>query len=530
MRIWDNIMAEKNLKPTPRFATPGLGNTGVSREICHLFQSSIVIDYLTFTFPFGFKDIFENFSRFSETEDRDHFKGLCRFLRLDEKEAEIRHFGHGAYTYGLDWAVPVQYVGESKPVTTFDYWNKRDNAKSARLEMTGNCCRDFERRLHESGVENMDEAWEHLLAYIGDGLGGGVSRIDIAFDFFNVPMDDPFMYFYNKIMNCEFNSPISKINPDYSFDDWGDARTFDVQILKLGGKGSSVQAEMYNKKLQQESRKLNVFVDNWIRFELKFRDERAKSLVYHLLQNWDRKDEYLVSILKLYFNFKERPKCNKDTFVPNSTRRHWKTDPVWEEMVGTLHNQKIENVFKHESTITGQAVYLSGMQAQNIARVYHAYGSNGWQKIFQKILAEGTSKIDASGLALINYHRSIVNSQDELTEDDLKNFVDDLDAVLDDEEDDSYLVDENGCVMKTYGDLLASIDPGKDRPSTPDRLRTYEKRKTLYYLIRKLKDEFYSGIDKYSSDQLKDIINSMIDQITGNGKEVRNDGQEEKGE
>lgn len=529
MSIWGRTMEQKKLKPTPHFATPGLGNTGVGREISS-FQSSIVIDYLTFTFPFGFTDIFENFPILSEMEDRHRFGQLLRFLELNMKEGEIRHYGHAAYTYGLDWAVPVQYVGESKPVTTFDYWNKRDNSKTARLEMTGSCCRDFERRVDESGDRDMDKRWEHLLAYIGDGLGGGVSRIDIAFDFFNLPLDDPFMYFYDKILNCEFNSPISKIHPDYTFDDRGDSRTFDVQILKLGGKTSSVQGEIYNKKLQQESRRLNVAVKNWIRFELKFRDEKAKSLVYHLLRNWDKKDDYLTSILKLYFNFKERPKCNKDRFVQNSTRRHWKVDPFWEQMVGTLHNQKIENVFKHESTITGEAVYLSGMQSQNIARVFHAYGQNGWQKIFQKILAEGTSKIDASGLALINYHRSIVNAQEELTEDDLKNFVSDLDAILDEEEDDSYLIDENGSVMKTYGDLLASIDPGKARPSTPDRLRTYEKRKTLYYLIRKLKDEFYSGIDKYSSDQLKDIINSMIDQITGNGKEVRNDGQEEKGE
>lgn len=43
MSIWGRTMEQKILKPTPHFATPGVGNTGVGREISS-FQSSIVID------------------------------------------------------------------------------------------------------------------------------------------------------------------------------------------------------------------------------------------------------------------------------------------------------------------------------------------------------------------------------------------------------------------------------------------------------------------------------------------------------
>lgn len=488
------------------------GNTPITREFSNKFESSICIDYLTFSFPFSFKENFLNFKNIGSNEDKEILYTLFRLLILDPEKAEVLNYGTKGYQYGLKWTVPVQFVGETHPATRFDYWLRLNNSPLGCFELTGNCCRDFERRCAESNIK-ADDAYKRLFDYILN-CGGSISRLDIAFDFFNLKKDDPFLYFYNKIMNCEFSSPIQDIEPDFKFNDNGDFRTYKKQVIHLGAINGKVSAEIYNKKLQQEAIKKEVDAQSWIRFELKFKDTKADSLVAHMLSCWNTKDKYLTEVLKYYFNFKYKPKCNEDVFVKNSTRRKWITDPFWDEITGNdIGRNKVVNMFLKETTITAKAYYIKNDYKKFLATLYYAYGASGFERIIKETLKEGSYDVlEADTMAIVNFHRK-KNKLDEIDDKFIFAKRDELTNDLEQTKDDIYSFDENGEIFRKNEDIITPLKKVEQRKSVLGEINKYKNTKEFRFFIWALKTEFGKVFDDKDPEELKVKINRLIDEV-----------------
>ena len=488
-----------------------LGNTPLSREFNNKFESSICFDYLSFTFPFSFKEHYSSFNTSATPEDKELITMFFNILILKPNEAEILNYGTKGFQYGLKWQVPVQFVGESKPATRLDYWLRLNDLQLGCFELTGACCRDFERRCANKGLD-ADEVYLKLFDFIFN-CGGSISRIDIAYDFFNVKKEDPFLYFYNKIINCEFNSPIQKINPDFCFCDNGDYRTYTKQVIHLGSINGNVSAEIYNKKLQQEALKKEVDVNSWIRFEIKLKDTKADSIVAHLISCWNNKENYLTEILKYYFNFKVRPKSNNDYFVKNTTRRKWKTDPFWDEITGeNIGRQKIVNMFLKETTITAKAFYIKNEYKKFLATLYYAYGPSGFELILKETIKDGSFDVlEANTLSLINFHRH-ENKLDQIDDSQILETQDVLKQSLETSKDDIYSVTEDGEIFKTNEDILIplKIDKSKQKKSALSEINKYKNTKEFRFFISALKKELGTDFDELDPETLIEKINQLI--------------------
>lgn len=512
MLISVKFMDEEKFQKNEREQSIGvLGNTPIGREFSNKFESSICFDYLSFTFPFTFKEHYSNFMTNGKPEDKELISTFFHLLILKPDEAELLSYGTKGFQYALKWKVPVEYVGETHPATRLDYWLRLNDLQLGCFELTGNCCRDFERRCAEDGLD-ADESYLKLFDFILN-CGGSISRLDIAYDFFNLKKDDPFLYFYNKIMNCEFNSPIQDVEPDFKFNDNGDFRTYKKQVLHLGSINGNVSAEIYNKKLQQEAIKKEVDVNSWIRFEIKLKDTKADSIVAHLISCWNNKDNYLTEILKYYFNFKVRPKCNEDLFVKNSTRRKWKTDPFWDEITGeNIGRQKIVNMFLKETSITAKAYYLNNNYKKFIATLYYAYGPNGFNRIVNDAIKEGSNDVlEANTLSLINFHRH-ENKLDLIDDEFILEKQNELKEDLESTKDDIYSITEDGEVFKRNDDIMSplNVEKSKQKKSALSEINKYRNTKEFRFFVTALKKELGTDFDKLSPEDLNVKINKLI--------------------
>ncbi len=492
---------------TPELGTLALGNASVTIEVDYKFKSSICVDYLTFTFPFDYIEHISNFENTKE-EVKVRFYEILNDLKLDFKSGEPAKCGTKGFMYGMTWAVPIQYVGDKNPSTRFDYWLRFNNLKIGCFELSGGCCRDFERRCSAEEL-NVDSSWRNLLDNIYFKYHGSASRIDIAFDFYNIDLEDPFMYFYNKILNCEFSSPIRSFSPSITFKDDGDSRSYKAQIFHIGEMTGSVSAVFYNKKLEQAHQNNFVECKNWLRFEIRFKDEKADNLVSGLLKNWESKDIYLVGILKKYFDFKIRPKKNKDVFVKRNTRYNWTTDPIWEEMTNSVFKQTLVNQFERESSIKGKAHYLTNYQKKVLTSLYLANGPVGFKQILKNALAIGCSDLDNNDFSRINYHRDKL-SMNAITLQDVDALIDDLNKELEDEAYDPVVINDEGEVVVKKEDFLFGLEAKRQQIYPAEEFKKYEKKKNLNSLISIMKDYFKTEYDNFTEDEVLKFIASVV--------------------
>lgn len=484
-----------------------LGKAPITIEVDYKFKSSICVDYLTFSFPFDFTENITNLENAPDVDKR-RFYNILTDLKLEYKSGEPSKSGTKGFMYGMTWAVPVQYVGDKNPATRFDYWLRFNNLKIGCFEMSGGCCRDFERRCLAESLD-ADAQWRNLLDNVYFKYQGSASRIDIAFDFYNIDLEDPFMYFYQKIFNCEFTSPIRSFSPSITFKDDADSRTYKAQIFHIGDSSGSVSAVFYNKKLEQAHQHNYIECKNWLRFEIRFKDKQADNLVAGLLRNWESKDTYLVGILKKYFDFKVRPQKNKDLFVKRNTRYNWKTDPLWDEMTNSIIKKTLINQFESESSIKGKAHYLTNYQKKVLTSLYLANGPTGFKQILKNALAIGCSDLDNNDFNRINYHRDKL-SMDDITIEDVNSLIDQLNKELEDERYDPVVINDNGEVVVKKDDFLLGLDAKRQQIYPEEEFKKYEKKKNLNSLIATMKDYFKTHYDDFTEEEVMKFISDVV--------------------
>ena len=217
----------------------------------------VIIDYLSLTFPLkldGAED--ERTKAFALSEIfREYFK-LERCL-VDDTGRPANNY---RYQYKYSEYIYLRVAG---PQNDF-------GEKTCQLELRGEGCREFERIMP-------DTSWHDFIMFLLT-FTPTFKRIDITIDdLTGAEMKQ--QYLFNKIKNKEYTSVFKSEPKYYGMLDEG-------LTINLGSRNSMIELCIYDKLFQQKSLGKPVDSDYWCRYEMRFRQDKANSVILELLNNY----------------------------------------------------------------------------------------------------------------------------------------------------------------------------------------------------------------------------------------------------
>lgn len=192
------------------------------------------------------------------------------------------------------------------------------------LYMTGSACRDFE----ELGLQ-YDMLFRQLSLY-----NIHYTRIDISFDDFTGK------YFpLKKIRSCVLkNCVIGKFRSSIQFLKTDLKSTDDVgHTIWFGSRSSDIQFVFYDKlkeRIYNANCEIDLNISSWNRFEMRFKNNYADSIVLNFLYN-GQFINYLYSLINNYISFRVPGK--------DSVRSRWKLCSWWSEFLQTTNKVKFQS-------------------------------------------------------------------------------------------------------------------------------------------------------------------------------------------
>lgn len=263
----------------------------------------IIIDYLSGTFPLIL--VGDESERTKVLEYVDAFR---EFLGLDN--CQIEESSHALnnfrYQYVFSDFIVLRLAG---PVNEFGY-------KTCQIELKGEGCREFERL-------RPDYKWTDLFYFLME-FNTNFKRLDLTIDDYSgkeIKLKDVF----NKIKNGLYTS-IFKSEPKYH----GMIET--GLTIDLGSRNSQVELCIYDKYKQQKNLGKDVDADYWTRYEMRFRQDKANSIIYDLMENYINDEIEIYGLDLKRFATKTLYGILDLKVGNNANRAHQKkkdTDPKW---------------------------------------------------------------------------------------------------------------------------------------------------------------------------------------------------------
>jgi len=172
------------------------------------------------------------------------------------------------------------------------YHDHEDNSDNWFLNMSGQGCREFE----------IASCFDFITLFgILANVDAVYTRLDIALDDFNN------IFTVDQFRNAVYNKQcVTKLRT------WGDHRRGkiatgldDVQMnnFYLGSSTSRYFLNVYDKKLERESKKIEVLHKTWVRTEVRFKYEYADDFIVHLLQNDGELGSHITAFLNAHITF-----------------------------------------------------------------------------------------------------------------------------------------------------------------------------------------------------------------------------------
>lgn len=460
------------------------------------FNTSYSIDYLTFSFPFEFRYPLDALN----ANDIQYYRllNVLNSLYLSKDTAEDT-FSSNGFEFAYKWQVPVEYVGEKKPSTRLSYYLVANDLDIGNIEMSGACCRDLERRYrYKTGDMEVDDLWKELFEKVIN-IKGSFSRIDIAFDLFDVPEEHSFIWFYKKIcLERSYSSPIGSIKQKIDCDDR--TNTYNEQTFTIGSDQSLINICIYNKKLEQLQQGKACGHKSWVRIEIRFKKDRANAFIAGLIKNWENKTSYCVGVLKHYLQIKEKPKFyDPMEWVPRKIRKGWPTNEFWQGLFEDTEKLKLVHLEDNTTLIQKKKQYTNSNLSQFITSIRYSMDSNPFKLLIASVCARGISNLKAKDIELINFERR-KNNLKPLEKEDIEAIQKELDSVKTELSKDPNNVIQVGnidVVPKQLNDLKSQIEK-------------YEERKDLDEFLKILKDCLKHDFNNMSQKEIESLISGIL--------------------
>ncbi len=210
--------------------------------------------------------------------------------------------------------------------------------RTCQLEMKGEGCRDFE-------IRNKDKTWVNLILFMVQ-LNAQFKRIDLAIDDYE-GKDITIPYLIQKISKGQYTSVFK--SPPLVF---GSQKT--GHTIQFGSNASTQQLVIYDKYLEQKRRNKTVSHTYWVRYEMRFRQQNAKTIAYLIstlyptqnetpygleLQRLANEQLYRILDIKQDNNYSEE----------NQTRA--KTDPHWLSFINNVEKGTLRKPIEPPPTL-----------------------------------------------------------------------------------------------------------------------------------------------------------------------------------
>ena len=218
-----------------------------------------------------------------------------------------------------------------------------------RIELKGTGCREFESRGGD---------WVELLNYV-IARRGYITRLDIANDDFKPYISKSKL---DKIIKSRnFTSCFSEFKNDSSRSTKDNSKNKGWGYL-FGGINSQTHLRIYDKRLQMiaTNQPFDINIKNWLRYEIRFSGDKAKSCIYDLKNNIHCLGVWASSLLRGAIEFKEDGKDKNKSRLPILKS--------YNEMLMELEKTKIKilDEFKHNSSIATSRRWLRTSCAKSI--------------------------------------------------------------------------------------------------------------------------------------------------------------------
>ena len=342
-------------------------------------------------------------------DSSQNFLLMLKYLNLDLNDA-LEHCGFFGYKKGLRW--PFQNIAGTKETEgTLFLYDGGDNTNNLKGESTGlfqlsgNACRDFERRFGEKAIDS----WKRLFSDYIFNYSAKATRIDIAIDIFDSELT--LDWIKDKLDNQLWTGPFHNYSINYEVD----SLTLEKKkyIILLGTFNSNCFCEIYDKKLERESKDLYTDKKSWIRFEFRFKQDKAQNMLLNMLENWDSDEQlikYLIGFMENFIQFRINPDKGKYSKLPftksikKHTRSNWDLDPLWTSITSECGSAVFTNYYKFEQNITRKANYVRRSVAKILSTLY--FGNPIYFDLFiREGIIKGLEKLNKNDLRIINEKR-----------------------------------------------------------------------------------------------------------------------------
>ncbi|MBQ6782414.1 MAG: replication initiation factor domain-containing protein [Acholeplasmatales bacterium] len=263
----------------------------------------IIIDYLSLTFPQAYNNLSERNEAYLILDMfREYFKlDMCQ---IEESNYAVNNY---RYQFILSKYIILRCAG---PMNAFGY-------RTCQLELKGEGCREFER------LKEGEATWYDFFEFLM-GFNPTFKRLDVTIDDLS-GKEIKMKYLFDKIEEGCYTS-IFKTEPKIL----GTVKR--GLTIDFGSRNAMSELCIYDKLNQQMTLGKKVEEDYWTRYEMRFRQGKADSVVLDLLENYqDEADDVYGINLKAFatkalyamLDIKENNKEDKAHLCREATDHKW---------------------------------------------------------------------------------------------------------------------------------------------------------------------------------------------------------------
>ncbi len=277
----------------------------------------VSFDYFKCTFPLIVRK-----AELEKTEMNRTIKEIAAFFNIDSKEiGDSYYVPRYKEAYTLGEAIDIRLGGP-------EFGN---GFESCYIELKGQGCKEYEVRCPE-------KTWDDLLIYFVLRLEGRIKRIDIAIDDYEekeITFDD----LLSKLENNHFTSQFK----DRNFNLIGNK--VKGRSITFGSHKSSLMFCIYEKLKEQLSKGISCNQEHWIRYEMRFKDQRGEDFAINYLKLEEK--DIRTYIMQVFYQMLDIKEDNTRTI---DHQCHIPTDLKWQSFLGHVEKYKMERTIKLEGS------------------------------------------------------------------------------------------------------------------------------------------------------------------------------------
>lgn len=312
-------------------------------------------DYLAFTFPLKVKDDETLIDAFNKVKDE-----LAMYLYMDSSSyGEINAWGFDKYDYSLSLGEHVKICFGGKATSMKECYYQEDDEgnsfieksdemfESCMVELKGQGCRELEFNATGGATDGVSlsftDIYIDIMEWYTIKLGGKTTRFDVAIDDLkgDIISIDKVIELVEKmhLTSCfRFNLNPPEVYKGIGYDDLKNGKSLYLGKSKAGKK-NAFELCIYNKLAERRFHDDIIDLNYYVRYELRYRYEKAQALTYFLLKN-DFKNfgEFVCGELNKAICLKHPFKNGKYTDDSNLAR--WDIYPAWKEFINNIKGIK----------------------------------------------------------------------------------------------------------------------------------------------------------------------------------------------